>query len=62
MKPKKYEYPKITFRPTPKGRVRFINKCLRMKIKDGYTTQDKVLNELITQFIRGDIKVPWEER
>jgi len=52
----------VGFRPPKKLRREFIRKCKAMSKVDGYTSQNMVLNELITQFIRGSIKVPWEKK
>jgi len=51
----------IGFRPAEKLRKLFSQKCQRMREFDGYTTQSKVLIELIHLWINGKVKIPGEK-
>jgi len=57
----KSEYPKVTFRPTTESLKVFNRAYKSMKKREPYTTKDRILNELLSQFNSGKITMPWEE-
>jgi len=52
----------IGFRPANKLRKLFAKKCKAMHNTDGYTTQNKVLIELLSMWVFGKVKIPGETK
>ena len=49
------------FRPMPKIREAFTKKQKAMWKEDGYSTKDRILNELYYMWTYGSIKLSWEK-
>jgi len=50
------------FRPTRQLKKAFSDKVRLLHAEDGYTTQNKVLIELINKWVTGRIVIPGEKR
>jgi len=51
----------VGFRPSRILRLEFIRKCKRLKKIDSYSTQDRVLIELISMWVSDKVKIPGEK-
>ena len=52
----------VSVRLSNEGHNIFKRKCISENLKDNYTTQNKVLAQLVDQYNIGKVKMPWEKQ